>query len=321
MKTNHHQISTRRCAHCGQRFDINPRIGRRQRYCAKPNCIRASRKASQKKWLRQLANRDHFKGHENVDRVRDWRKAHPAYWQKKGRLPGLTIKKELASLLRDVALSGFTKRHLLVLLEATRMRKCFQAFQCYHTEPKEYPVSGGSGRSRGISSPKSIELLRGPFFPSKDTILIIFLGYEGHRAHSLWQNLEPNRTFLVIPDPAYRVSWTGRTQKQNNLLLSALPPEVLLKSHSLMARDTVALLEKTLLGETALVDRYNVWIAPFGTKAQTLGLFWFWAAHPRVVSVVNASPVLYETSEIFVEAGDSWLIGQQSTTDHGIVTE
>lgn len=217
--------------------------------------------------------------------------------------------------------SGFTKRHLLVLLEATRMRGAFRAYQCYHTEPMEYPVSGGAGRSRGISSPKSVELLRGPFFPSKDTILIIFLGYEGHRAHSLWQNLEPNRTILVIPEPAYRVSWAGRTEKQNNLLMSSLPQEALLKSHSLRARDTVTMLEQALLGENPLIDRYNVWIAPFGTKAQTLGLFWFWSAHPRIVSVVNASPVLYETAEVFVEPGESWLIGRHVTGAAGSIFE
>jgi hypothetical protein len=116
MKTNHHRISTRRCAHCGQPFDVNPRIGRRQRYCSKPNCVRASRRASQKKWLKQLANRDHFKGRENVDRVRDWRKAHPAYWQKKGRLPGLNIKKEMASILREVALQDSIDTHLALLI-------------------------------------------------------------------------------------------------------------------------------------------------------------------------------------------------------------
>lgn len=215
--------------------------------------------------------------------------------------------------------SGFTKRHLLVLLEATRVWRSFSAFQCYQTEPAEYPVSGGAGRSRGISSSKTIELLRGPFFPSKDTVLVIFLGYEGHRAHSLWQNLEPNRTLLVIPDPPYRASWAGRTEKQNNLLLSVLPSEVLYRSHSLRAIDTVELLERMLLAPGGYLGRYNLWIAPFGTKAQTLGLFWFCAKYPQRISVVNASPVLYETANVFVPAGESWLIGAQRTVKGEIV--
>ena len=74
----------RQCRHCMAFFDPNPRSAGRQRYCSKPECRQASKAASQRRWLKQPANRDYFKGSAHVERVRQWRKAHPGYWRRKG---------------------------------------------------------------------------------------------------------------------------------------------------------------------------------------------------------------------------------------------
>jgi len=55
----------------------------RQHYCDKPGCRHASKLASQRRWARQPANRDYFRGPKEVERVRTWREAHPGYWKKK----------------------------------------------------------------------------------------------------------------------------------------------------------------------------------------------------------------------------------------------
>jgi len=36
------------------------------------------------RWRRRLENRDYFRGKENVERVRAWRRAHPGYAKKRG---------------------------------------------------------------------------------------------------------------------------------------------------------------------------------------------------------------------------------------------
>ena len=46
--------------------------------------------ASQRRWLAKPANRDHFRGKENVQRVQEWRQAHPGYWRKKSARPNPT---------------------------------------------------------------------------------------------------------------------------------------------------------------------------------------------------------------------------------------
>lgn len=72
-----------KCRNCNRFFFPDYRNAKHQRYCAQPDCQRASKAASQRRWLRKPANRDHFRGTEHVQRVQAWRKAHPGYWNKK----------------------------------------------------------------------------------------------------------------------------------------------------------------------------------------------------------------------------------------------
>ena len=48
-----------------------------QRFCAKPECRKASKQQSQASWLRR--HPDYFHGPAHVERVRCWRAAHPGY--------------------------------------------------------------------------------------------------------------------------------------------------------------------------------------------------------------------------------------------------
>jgi hypothetical protein len=69
----------RKCLHCGELFHPDARNAHHQRYCGEPECRRASKAASQRRWLSKPANRDYFRGAANVDRVRLWRAEHPGY--------------------------------------------------------------------------------------------------------------------------------------------------------------------------------------------------------------------------------------------------
>jgi len=78
----------RNCLCCGVLFRPDPRNRRHQRYCSLPACRKASKAASQRRWLTQPQNRDYFKGAENVARVKAWRVVHPGYWRGSGRHSG-----------------------------------------------------------------------------------------------------------------------------------------------------------------------------------------------------------------------------------------
>ena len=70
-----------RCLSCGEIFTADVRNRGRQRYCGKPGCRRASKAASQRRWLSEPQNRHYFRDAENAARVRRWQQAHPGYWR------------------------------------------------------------------------------------------------------------------------------------------------------------------------------------------------------------------------------------------------
>jgi len=75
-------IKRKKCRNCKTLFIPDARNVKRQKYCREPQCRKASKAASQKRWLEKPANRDYFRGPENVQRVRRWRKQHPGYWRR-----------------------------------------------------------------------------------------------------------------------------------------------------------------------------------------------------------------------------------------------
>lgn len=86
-----HPSGSCKCLHCGQFFGADARNRGRQRYCAQPACRRASKAASQRRWLQRAGNEDHFRGPINVERVQTWRAAHPGYWKRTRRQRSRTL--------------------------------------------------------------------------------------------------------------------------------------------------------------------------------------------------------------------------------------
>jgi len=72
----------RKCRNCHQFFRPDPRSGGRQRYCSRPECRKASKAASQRKWLSKPENQNYFRSPDHVKRVQEWRREHPGYWRK-----------------------------------------------------------------------------------------------------------------------------------------------------------------------------------------------------------------------------------------------
>ena len=77
-------MKKKKCPHCNQLFLPDARNGSRQKFCCRtPECRKASKKDSQKRWFEKPKNQDYFRSSQNQDRVREWRKSHPGYWRRK----------------------------------------------------------------------------------------------------------------------------------------------------------------------------------------------------------------------------------------------
>ena len=73
---------TRKCLCCHTFFTPHVRSKGRQKYCSQSDCQKASKRASQQKWLQKSQNIDYFSGPENVRRVQQWRANNPGYSKK-----------------------------------------------------------------------------------------------------------------------------------------------------------------------------------------------------------------------------------------------
>ena len=73
----------RKCRHCGQLYEPDPRNLRHQRYCSQPACRTASKAASQARWRASAKGRDYFRGPTNVQRVQVWRRDNPGYGRRR----------------------------------------------------------------------------------------------------------------------------------------------------------------------------------------------------------------------------------------------
>jgi hypothetical protein len=71
----------RKCKCCRRLFRPDPGNRRHQRYCSAPRCRRASKAASQARWLARPENHDYFRGPVHLARCQAWRARHPGYWR------------------------------------------------------------------------------------------------------------------------------------------------------------------------------------------------------------------------------------------------
>jgi len=72
----------RKCACCKELFIPDSRSRGRQRFCSEVLCQKASKALSQKHWRNKPGNRDYWRGPDQVERVRAWRKEQPDYWKR-----------------------------------------------------------------------------------------------------------------------------------------------------------------------------------------------------------------------------------------------
>lgn len=84
-----------KCENCHTLFLPDPRNATRQQFCTKSECRKASKKASQRKWLKKPENKDYFRGPDHVKRVQQWRADHPGYWHRKSAMDKIALQDPL----------------------------------------------------------------------------------------------------------------------------------------------------------------------------------------------------------------------------------
>jgi len=111
-------LRKKKCRHCGCLYRPDCRNHKKQRYCSKPDCRKASKTESQRKWLQK--NPDWFRGFENVLRTQLWRKEHPGYSKRRQNKSTL---QESSDALQDLLIEkGKEKQGLKQHLETSALQ-------------------------------------------------------------------------------------------------------------------------------------------------------------------------------------------------------
>jgi hypothetical protein len=203
-----------------------------------------------------------------------------------------------------IDITCFTKLYLFELLHYLCEELNLQKVRVAYTQPRAYGIAN---LTEGIGEIFYIPHFGGSFQPNRETVLIVFLGFETERALGIWEHYEPYKTIVVLADPPMREGYLVRAKNKNAFLLSR-PAVSKVTMNPYDPRAISAGLEELYL--TKCTDsgheQYNVAVISLGTKVQCLGLFDFWRRH-RSVRITYAFPREYGSGYSNREPGNVML--------------
>ncbi|MEE8582488.1 MAG: hypothetical protein V3S61_01280 [Dehalococcoidales bacterium] len=194
-----------------------------------------------------------------------------------------------------VDISGFTKVYLLGLLHFLVAELNLGIPRILHTTQTYAPTR----LTQGVTQISTVANFFGGISMEKETVLVLFLGFEPERALSVWKHFNPVRTIALITTPRQgNPDYLRYAEKNNAFLLSQ--PTVEVRHAPADNPYAVRNVLEAIHDETK--GTYNMAIGPFGTKPQTVGIFLFWLEHPKV-QVVYSYPVEYTKSYLKRKTG------------------
>lgn len=206
----------------------------------------------------------------------------------------------------SIDITTIVKWHLLIILKGLDLKNIINDVRFFYTEPEDYETNLFQPLSFGIRKMFPIPMYSGDYNFSKDTLLILLLGYEGNRALALLEEIDPTDCLLLIAKPAYHDDWEGRTEEMNKGIINIIGKS---KIEYVDSRNPVLISRQlqTILG-TPKYSKYNHIISPLGTKPQTLGLYLYLSHEPKNTVLIYGSPLRH--NELFYShgVGKSWIL-------------
>ncbi|MCB2188937.1 MAG: hypothetical protein KQJ78_21155 [Deltaproteobacteria bacterium] len=181
--------------------------------------------------------------------------------------------KNLRNILLDI--TTFTHESLLILLCILRLHCRKAKIVCVYANASEYSVGDDVGHkwlSRGIGEVRSILGYPGEIVPSRETHLILIVGYEHERAAGLVEALEPNSLSI-----GYGRSGSATTEKDKDANESYMQlVEQIATSYYDVSRFEISCndpigTKNMLLTQIDNVKNKNIVVAPMNNKLTTIG--------------------------------------------------
>lgn len=205
-----------------------------------------------------------------------------------------------------IDMSTIIKWHLLFFLKALEIKGLLKRVRFLYTEPEEYITELFQPLSFGIREIFPIPTFYGKYDFSKESLLVLLLGYEGDRAVALLEDVDPEDCILLIPRPPYHPEWEGRTEEMNKEIINMVGKS---KIKYIDSRNPIKVASqiKDILSNSRY-SKFNHIISPLGTKPQTLGLYFYISSTPQNTILIYGAPLRH--NELFYSKGigRSWIL-------------
>ena len=168
----------------------------------------------------------------------------------------------------SIDLSTFTKVLLISTLSYIRRFLKLNRIRFLYSSPKHYASPNEGSLSYGITDINLTPLCWGSFSPIKKNLLITILGFEENRALSIIENFSADLNWVYISSPGTNSEWDKFCEQYNKKLINKYPIK-----NKISAIDINEVSEKISSDlNQEIINKYNVYIAPLGTKPQIIGL-------------------------------------------------
>ena len=141
---------------------------------------------------------------------------------------------------------------------------------------------------------------------SRPVHLMIFLGDEDDRVLAVYEQIQPLKTSLAVPDPRCGPEWIGRAERFNRDLLVLAGPEAVRKVDALDPDDASATLADVLGGSQR--DDFAKIVCPLGTNPQTLGIYDYVRQADDPPAIVYAGPLRHNHTFYSTGFGETWVL-------------
>jgi len=200
-----------------------------------------------------------------------------------------------------IDISGFTKIYLLELLHYLVIELNLGIPRMLHTTQTYLPTK----LTRGVEQITTIPNFFGSPSLEKQTILILFLGFEPERSLAVWKHFNPSKTIALITNPPRyeNLDYVKYARNNNSYLLSQ--PSVEVRDVPPDNPYAVKNVLEAIYNDTR--GSFNMVVGPFGTKPQAVGMFLFCLERPKA-QVVYSFPVKYTKSYLERMPGPTLLL-------------
>lgn len=206
-------------------------------------------------------------------------------------------------------ITSFSRRYILMLLSWVDCKGLWGRLMICYCEPSIYNVSRLVPLSYGLEAFHQV-----PGFPaagdmSRPVHFVIFLGYDGGRAMSAYEDVQPVKTTLLISTPVSNEVWPGRTGECNSALIAIVgnSDKTCVEVEPINPYMTFLRLEE-VIGRCDRRGEFVGVVCPLGPKPQVVGLYYYIRECIDPPAVLYSNPI-HESSSLPTNGiGAAWVL-------------